>query len=298
MSGFLSAIGAHGTGGTGAFASLAMDRSSPPKVTSVTQAVAPDGSAKTRTRVGPGERVDLYAARRVLWSATAGKLTADRLWEVLPEKDPTEEGSRKVTWEAPETGGAVTITVRDRRGTESQLVFTVVPPESIRMTRFDTLLTKGEALPVSNNAGAAMRAIVNFDPMDVSFSRVQWLEEPQPTADGVTGYFQTLLDLKKIQPGDLAHHPNVEYVAVRDDNTHRFDSIHMLDLPPLRKDKPRFELGDCYWTIPNRYRVAGGGGPGVLFVTTYQLFLITPSGTVDISKEGAEVTRTISGVVI
>jgi len=285
MSGFLSAIGAHGTGGTGTFASPAKGHSSPPAVTSVTQVAAPDGSAKTRTRVGPGERVKLHATRRVLWSATAGKLTAERLWAALPEKDPTKKWARKATWEAPEAGGTVTITVRDRHGAGSQLVFTVVPPESIRMTRFDTLLMNGESLPVDGNAGAAMRAIVHFDPIDVSFSRVQYLEEPQSTADGVTGYFTGL------PSGTLAHRPSANYADIRDDNTYQFDHIQIQGIPPP------FALGDCYWTIHNRYRVAGGSESGTRFATTYQFFLTTPSGRVVISKEGAEVRRTIFGVV-
>lgn len=253
-------------------------------IRSTSEVRAPDRGPRSRSRIGPGERVYLRVPRRGLWSATAGQMAADPVWAQASTDDPRVTKTRRTIWTAPETGGAVTITVRQPGGVNVQLLLTVVPPESIRLTRISTTLAGGDALPVDGTAGAAMRARVRLYPIDVSFARVQWLEMPQAEGDGVTGYFS------RLAAADTGHNPGRDFALI--DNANSWvDTLWLRNLPPP------FEFGQFYWTIPNRYRVVGSGSAGILFTTTHQFFVITASGAVSISKQGAHVIRTITGRV-
>jgi peptidoglycan hydrolase-like protein with peptidoglycan-binding domain len=237
-------------------------------VTTTTVAHAPNASADTRTRVGPGELVDLTATGNSFWVPTAGTVSA-----------PLGPTTR---WTAPEAGGSVTITAVDATtGASCATTFTVVPPDSISMTR-------ASVDPISaGQAGAGMLCEVDFGHTDVSFSRVDWLEVPGPPS-GVFGYFAA----RQTAGLDLNHHPNPNFVPLQANNHFRFD--HCASGFP---QPPPFSFGGWFWSIPNRYRVVGSGATGTTFTTTIQSFFIDPFGTVNVSKMGASITRTQAGAV-
>ena len=132
-------------------------------VTTATVAQAPDASANTRTRVGPGELVDLPATGNSFWVPTS----RNGVGAIRPDypMDRSRGGWRGTITAVDATTGASCATT-----------FTVVPPDSISMTRASV-----DPIP-AGQAGAGMLCEVDFDHTDVSFSRVEWLEVPGPPA--------------------------------------------------------------------------------------------------------------------
>lgn len=243
----------------------------PPPLCSITTRTvvnAPNGSANTRTRVGSGEQVDLTATGNSTWVAAAGTVSAAT--------------GATIRWTAPEAGGSVTVTATDvSNGASCTTTFDVVPPDSIAMTRANV-----DPIP-PGQAGAGMLCEVDFNHVDVSFARLEWLEVPGPPS-GVFGYFQA----RQAAGLDLNHHPNPNFVQILANNHFRFD--HCASGFP---QPPPFSAGGWFWSIPNRYRVIGSGTPGTLFTTTIQSFAIDAAGTVTVSKMGASITRTVGGGV-
>ncbi len=247
----------------------------PPTVTTATVAAAPDGGANTRQRVGPGEFVDLTASAAVTWTAAAGTLSV--------------ASGPATRWIAPETG-SVAVTATPAGGPPTVTTFQVVPPDSIRMRRAVV-----NPIP-AGQAGADMLTDVDFGHTDVSFSRVQWLEDPGPPS-AVHGYFA----FGNGAAMDLNHHPNPAFVTLRPDNhfLHDHCGSGFPLAPPFRRffPPPMFFGGGWFWSIPNRFRILGSGSGGTPFVTTLQFFLVDSSGTTTVSKQGANITRTKAGAV-
>jgi peptidoglycan hydrolase-like protein with peptidoglycan-binding domain len=246
-----------------------------PTVTTATAAAAPNGGPNTRLTVGPGEFVDLTASAAVAWTAAGGTLS-------LPSGNATR-------WTAPETG-SIAVTATPAGGPPTVTTFQVVPPDSISMTRAVV-----NPIP-AGQAGADMLTDVDFGHTEVSFSRVQWLEDPGPPS-GVHGYFL----LGKGAAMDLNHHPNPAFVTLRPDNHFLHDhcgSGFPLS-PPFQRilPLPPFFGGGWFWSIPNRFKIVGAAGAGTPFFTSTQLFTVDTSGTTTVSKQGASITRTSAGAV-
>jgi hypothetical protein len=85
-------------------------------------------------------------------------------------------------------------------------------------------------------------------------------------------------------------------VPIGADNKFRFDNCSLTGAPPP------FTVGAVVgggftWVIPNRYSVVGSAAAPINLTTTAQVFSIDGVGTVTISKQGATVTRTVTGTV-
>jgi hypothetical protein len=158
-------------------------------------------------------------------------------------------------------------------------------------------MTRAVVNPIpAGQAGADMLTEVDFGHPDVSFARVQWLEDPGPPS-GVNGYFR----FGKGSAMDLNHHPNPAFVTLRADNHFKHDhcgSGFPLAPPFFRIfPPPPFFGGGWTWSIPNRFRIVGSGTAGTFFFRSAQVFSVDSVGTTSVSKEGARITRTRAGAV-
>jgi hypothetical protein len=228
---------------------------------------------KGRTSVGVGEDVTFTSTTDGEWSASGGTIGS---------------GSASATsWKAPETPGSVEIGLKTKGATEKQTM-QVLAPTGVEFK------SKG-GFPVKP-AGVGMTTQVNVLPNTVSFGACEWLEQPGP-ADGASGYFATYVSAGK---GDLAHHPNANWLGMGDANNSVEDHAWTSDNPRLvdpSKNEVGYFAGGFGWNIPNKYRVAGKGD-GAVFTTVRQQFAMTDDGSVNVQKGAASATQAGDGKVL
>lgn len=233
----------------------------PLTITSATTNAAPGGAAATRTTVAVGEVVTFTGSAAGTWAATLG----------------TAAGPSATTfaWTAPGAPGTAVITLTSGGRTQT-ISMTVIAPTSLAMARASVNAY------AAGTQGVGMITNVTIGPNTVSFGNVEWLEEPGP-ASAIRGYYL------QFNAADLEHHPNTNWADGRFNaaNTGPQDEAAQTGAP-----RP-WSAGSFTWAIPNRYRVAGTGGGGTVFTTTYQVFTMTgPTGETTITKGGASVART------
>ncbi len=237
---------------------------SAPCMTSRTTLAAPDGTADTRTRVGPAEEVTFNAGGAADWTASTGTPT-------------TATAVTDFVWTAPEAAGTSTISARLPSGSPCLVTMKTVAPTDISMTRI-----AHDVFP-AGTAGARMRLEAAFSPRNVSFGNVDFQEVPGP-AINVTGYFDRF-PRREIA---LKHRPYEGWLPIWPDNTFRPDVVQIRNLPRPWAD------GGYEWRIPYRYRTSGASA-GIVFTKIVQAFTIDAAGTVTITKGGARVDRRIDG---
>jgi hypothetical protein len=83
----------------------------------------------------------------------------------------------------------------------------------------------------------------------------------------------------------MNHVPNPTFVRIGSRNVFNHDHCSIRGLPAP------WSAGGYQWVIPNKFRGAGSGSGGTAGPTTVQSFVLTATGTVTVSKQGASVTR-------
>ncbi|HLP92144.1 MAG TPA: DUF4157 domain-containing protein [Nostocaceae cyanobacterium] len=249
--------------------STSSPQTTPLTITSKTVNAAPDGSPNTRTNIGVGEQVQFTGSSSGTWSFTGG----------------TSVGSSNgatFLWQAPATGGNVTITLTKPTTTPNpsttptttsgNITMNVIAPTGLSMTKVSE-----DSIP-SGTAGAGMRLNITINPLNVCLGATELREIPGP-ATNITGYFT------QIPAANLFHHPNPNYTPFNNNNTLCCDHAAGSGFPSPYSD------GTFQWDIPNWYRL-NNESSGRYFTTTTQLYTIDSAGTVTISKAGASVSRT------
>jgi hypothetical protein len=194
------------------------------------------------------------------WTATAGTPV-------------TGASGKKFAWTAPDAPATVKITLTVGAQTATKEI-TVIAPSSLSM-----VVNTNHGL-TAGTAGVCMVTDVTVGPTTVNFGNTEWLEVSGP-ATGTSGYFT------RFGAATLFHNPNPNWLGWNDRNTGLQDHAAWHAVPPP------YSVGAFQWSVPNKYRVAGGSGSGTVFTTTTQLLQMTDTaGTMSVSKAGAAATRT------
>ncbi|CAN5832090.1 hypothetical protein BH11MYX2_BH11MYX2_11890 [soil metagenome] len=226
--------------------------------------------SKARTSVGVGEQVTFSSNGAGDW--TAGGTSFG--------------GGSTATWTASDTAGSVEIAHKVNGSTQKQAM-NVVAPSSV------TFESKG-GFPVAT-AGVGMTTKVKVGPTNVSFGACEWLEEPGG-ADGTSGYFDEYVKAGK---GDLAHHPNKNWLGMGDSNDAVEDHAWTSDNPKLTNPATKqdgYFAGGSGWNVPKQSRVAGKG-EGTAFTNVRQQFAMSADGSVSVTKGAASATQAGDGTV-
>ena len=211
-----------------------------PTITSQTVLSAPDGTANTRKTVGSGERVTFTGSASGSWSASSGS----------PGTSTTN--GTTFSWQAPEAAGSSTITLT-AGGQSANTTMTVVAPSGINGTK------ASDDSIASGTQGAGMRIDMVFTPLNVSFGYLQFLEQPGP-ATNITGYFTSY------SASSLYHNPNPSWLNISASNGGIQDHAAFSGYPSP------WTAGGWEWVIPNKYRLQGSGGGGIVFHNSTQTF--------------------------
>jgi hypothetical protein len=228
-----------------------------PRITVRTALPAPDGSGRSRLRVGVGEQVRFSSTIQGNWTASAG--------------DPavSAAATRRFDWQAPNRATNATIAVTTAAGGTANVVMEVLEPSSITPRKLDEM-----SFP-AGVAGAGMHLRFDYNPMTVSFGNVEAAEDSGP-ASNVTGYFSTY------SAADLHHDSGDTFLRIGNDNR---DTA--IDEASASGDPAPWSAGGFDWIIPNRFRVVGEAGRGQIFTHVTQSFRIAANGGFTVSK-GAE----------
>ncbi|MDC0936829.1 hypothetical protein OAS39_11125, partial [Pirellulales bacterium] len=240
-----------------------------------TETVATKPSDRKRTKIGVGEQVKLTVKPAGLtpikWSVTGdGKLSA-------------------------KTGSSVTFTADDKKSkpkvtasygtTTVDVEFDVIAPTGIEFARVKSLNSTYPA----GVAASGMHCSIKFNPTDVSFLNIEFLEVAGP-ASNITGYFTNFT------AANLYHNPNPSWLGVNADNMLAGrDHCAMQTGPNGTGGWPAWSDGGYDWDIPNKYRVKGASATGgYAFTNSTQSFTIDAAGTVTVSKVDDGTAATIS----
>jgi len=227
-------------------------------IRAMTAESTPDGSPKTRTRVGVNEEVAMAASVPTQWTASSGSLFVT--------------GDRSVTWTAPDERAESTITATPAGAVgPCSVSFSTVPP-SLRVLKKINDLTYA-----SNLAGAGFLATVELWPLDVSFARIQVREEQAEAL--AAGYYDEVLNergaIHRATPWE------VPSPTLRD----TVGTIAPGTAGP-------FMWGVFEWRIPQHYRRIGDSGPGFRFDTPLLRMVMHGSdGAVTATKEDERADR-------
>jgi hypothetical protein len=229
-----------------------------PTISHETKLSAPDGSAKTRTDAGVGEKVTFKGSATGNWTSTGG--TPDKL-----------DNSNEFAWTAPNRAATVNIklAVADKSASVSM---NVIEPDSITATK------NSEIAYPNGTQGAGMKLTFNYHPKKVSFGNVQAKEVSGPASD-IVGYYQN---------HGMPHYHNSgdTFTSIGEDNKDTApDTAAQSGYPKPWSD------GSFKWIIPNNFRVKTEGGDGKKFTDVTQVFTIDGTGKTKITKAGAEVER-------
>jgi len=232
-----------------------------PDITIETAVEAPDGSGKSRKKIGVGERVTFTGSKTGEWKATGGAPL-------------TQATGLTFAWEAPSRGASVTISLTSGKYTRTVLL-TILEPASIAGKKVDDMTFSRGRL------GAGMRLRFNYMPKTVSFGNVDSKEVSGP-ATNVHGYFEG-------RTGPFQHHDSGDtFLPIQNNNEDSvLDSAGFWGYPsPWRK-------GGYDWVIPNHFKVRSEAGDGKKFTDVTQAHRIEGTdGSAKITKAGANADRT------
>jgi hypothetical protein len=195
------------------------------------------------------------------------------------------------TWRftAPSNAASVTLTATFPSGATTQMVFTVVEPKGV--TNAVITSTTGQYI-TPGVAGAWMRMNVMIGPTNVSFYRVQVLEEAK-AATNVTSYFTNHWPgpHDSIAGADEWHpvgYDNLVHVGAGFDTCKYFGSANL--------PYPWTPGGEFTWPIPGKWRVPGGPTNNLLRWSD-QTFSLAADGKMTITKFGKSVARTVNNEI-
>jgi hypothetical protein len=249
-------------GGGTAFASLQRNSDGEaPTITPETKFNAPDGTAKTRKKIGVGEEVKFTGSASGKWTATGG--------------GPLTANGTTFNWKAP--NHAEKTEIKLEVGTKSAtLTMKVVEPAS-------TYAVKTSEIPFgAGTAGAAgMILDLYYYPKKVSFGSVEHKEVPGPATE-IEGYFS------QFAASELKHDPGDTFYDILENN-----ELNGEDEAAGQYSNTPYEKGSYRWVIPNKFRVKGETGDGKQFTEVTQDFSIDAAGTLKITKAGASVVREV-----
>jgi hypothetical protein len=222
---------------------------------------APDGSPKTRNKVGVGEKVKFTGNMIGNWTATGGV--------------PLQLiGSKRFIWTAPPRADTVTVTFSVGTKSVSENMEVIEPSHY-------TAIKLAEYIYPAGTQGAGMILDFSFHPKTVSFGNVQQKEVSGP-ATNITGYY--LLH-------GMPHHHNSgnKFFNMSEDN--KFESAH--DQAHQRNYPQPWDTGGFDWIIPNHFKLKSESGNGKKYHDATQSFrMADASGKTTITKEGESVERT------
>jgi hypothetical protein len=232
-----------------------------PDIDIETAIAAPDGSGKSRKKIGVGERVTFTGSKTGEWKATGGAPL-------------TQATGLTFLWEAPSRGASVTISLTSGKYTRNVLV-TVLEPASIQGKKADEMSFSRGRL------GVGMRLRFNYMPKTVSFGNVDSKEVSGP-ATNVHGYFEG-------RTGPFQQHDSGDtFLPIQDNNE---DSV--LDRAGFWGYPSPWRKGGFDWVIPNHFKVRTEAGDGKKFTDVTQAHRIEGTdGSTKITKAGASADRT------
>lgn len=231
-----------------------------PDIDIETAIAAPDGSGKSRKKIGVGERVTFTGSKTGEWKATGGAPL-------------TQATGLTFSWEAPSRGASVIISLTSGKYTRNVLV-TVLEPTSIQGKKADEMSFSRGRL------GVGMRLRFNYMPKTVSFGNVDSKEVSGP-ATNVHGYFEG-------RTGPFQHHDSGDtFLPIQDNNE---DSV--LDRAGFWGYPSPWRKGGFDWVIPNHFKVRTEAGDGKKFTEVTQAHRIEGTdGSAKITKAGADADR-------
>jgi len=231
-----------------------------PDIEIETDIEAPDGSGKSRKKVGVGEHVTFTGSKSGEWKATGGTPL------VLA-------GSATFVWTAPTRGSSVTISLTSGRYTRT-VIMSVLEPASIQGRKASDMSFRRGRL------GAGMQLRFHYLPKTVSFGNVDSKEVSGP-ATNVQGYFEG-------RTGPFQHHNSGDaFLAIQNNNE---DSV--LDSAGFWGYPSPWRRGGYDWVIPNHFKVRTEAGDGKKFTEVTQAHSIEGTdGSAKTAKAGAEAER-------
>ena len=128
-----------------------------PDIAIETAVNAPDGSGKSRRKVGVGERVTFTGSKTGKWKATGGTPLA-------------LASGLSFTWTAPNRAASVTISLKSGKYTRT-LIINVLEPNAISARRIGVMSFRRRRM------GAGMRLNFNYLPKTVSFGNTDAKED-------------------------------------------------------------------------------------------------------------------------
>ena len=233
-----------------------------PAVTHETKFNAPDGSPKTRNKIGVGEEVEYTGNTEADWTASGGTPL-------------TRTHKDKFKWTAPDRAATITITF-SVGGNDVSEDFEVIEPSHY------TAIKDSEHTFAAGAQGAGMILNFSFHPKTVSFGNVEQMEVSGP-ATNISGYY-----LHEGMPHD--HDSGDTFFAMSEDNKL---AGGVRDTARQRNNPSPWETGAFDWVIPNRFKTKTESGNGKKYHDSTQSFrMADTTGKTTITKEGASVERT------
>ncbi|MFH1120022.1 MAG: DUF4157 domain-containing protein [Bacteroidota bacterium] len=231
-----------------------------PDISIETTFTAPDGSGKSRKKVGVGERVTFTGSKTGEWKASGGTPL-------------TQATGTRFVWTAPDRAATLKISLKSGKYTRD-VVMNVLEPNAI------TAKKKEEMTFRRGRQGVGMKLKFIYHPKTVSFGNADAREVSGP-ATNIRGYFAT-------HGGDYHHDSGDTFYPINHDNwDSATDTAAMWNYPaPWRR-------GGYDWVIPNRFKVRTEAGDGKKFTDVTQSFTMEGTdGTSTVSKGGETTERT------
>ena len=220
---------------------------------------APDGSGKSRKKIGVGERVTFTGSKTGEWKATGGAPL-------------TQATGLSFIWIAPGRSESVTISLTSGKYTRSILI-NVLEPNAIKAKK------KNEIGFPRRRMGAGMKLKFHYYPRTVSFGNIDAKEVSGPDSNR-RGYF-------KDHPDDYNHDSGDTFFPVNDNNE---DSA--TDTASIQGYPSPWKAGGFDWIIPNHFKLRTEAGDGKKFTDVTQSFVLKGvDGTTQVLKAGESVER-------
>ena len=233
-----------------------------PSMTHETKFNAPDGSPKSRRKVGVGEKVTFTGNMPGNWTATGGTPLV-------------QMGGNEFNWTAPERLNTITVTLSVGTKSVSEVLEVVEP------SHYTAIKIREMAYPAGTQ-GAGMKLDFSFHPKTVSFGNVQEKEVSGP-ATNITGYY--LLQ-------GMPHHHNSGDTFVNISENNQLDN-GVQDTAAQGGYPSPWDTGTFDWIIPNHFKLKTEAGGGKKYHNATQSFrMADATGKTTISKEGENVERT------
>jgi hypothetical protein len=231
-----------------------------PAITHETKFNAPDGSPKTRNKVGVGEKVEFTGNTAADWTASGGTPLV-------------KLGKDKFKWTAPERAETVTIKFSVGGNDVTEDI------EVIEPSHYTAIKLREISIPAGTQ-GAGMNLNFSFHPKTVSFGNVEQMEV-SGTASNISDFY-----LSQGMPHD--HNSGDRFFAISEDNK----LATAEDTASQQGYTSPWDKGTFDWIIPNHFKLKSETGNGKKYHEATQSFrMADATGKTKISKEGESVER-------